>query len=162
MSFKVCSQSGINEPNMIPGLLLWIDASEAGTLSRCGTEAKKVFDKSAGGHCFAVKDNHSKPKILQSRFKGKTILRFERSSQPLIGSWNFSSVDTLFVIGVINGEIIEDPSYIDIQDNVITIPSITKLEVIEMGELLIYNARVITQFNVDWIEEYLTDKWKLA
>lgn len=166
MQFKVHSQSGTSEPNSIPGLLLWIDASEAGTLSRSGTEAKCVFDKSAGGYSLQVKSLSPKPKILQSRFHGKTILRFENHLQILVGDCTLKNMNNITTIGVIDSQIIVDCiNCVKIENNIITIPNHTNTSpppsAIDVAEIMIFNTEALTSDRLQMLHEYLKNKWAL-
>lgn len=165
MRFHVNSQSGSNQPNSIPGLLLWIDASEAGTLSRCGTTATKVYDKSPGGYTMSVHVAESKPKILQSRFKGRTVLRFEKLPQLFVGAPKFDECINLTTIGIVNGKLFIDCAdkldYLTVDGDLISIPALNYKGPIEVAELMVYDTLDLSKDCIDILCEYLQNKWDI-
>lgn len=165
MHFPVKAQSGANQPNSIPGLLLWLDASEAGTLSRCGTDAKRVYDKAPGGYTMNVKVEHSKPKILQSRFKGKTVLRFEKLPQIFVGAPKIDQFVNLTTIGVINGELVVDcadaDQHITVDSKQISVPALDYKGPVEVGEIMVYDTLQLSKGAIDWLCAYLKTKWNV-
>jgi len=159
--FTTTSQSGTDQPNHIIGLLMWLDASEAGTLSRSGTDAKKMYDKAPGGHSLVAAVNSSKPKILQSRFNGKTVLRFERPPQFLIGHRR-RFTDNIISIGVINGVV---QTYctecMALCGSTITIPAPGYVGPVELAELLVYDAATFGENELKWVQQHLSTKWQV-
>ncbi len=155
------SQSGLGQPNHIKGLIMWLDASEAGTLSRSGTDAKKMYDKAPGGYSLTVDKYSSKPRILQSRFNGKTILRFEKAPQFLIGQGR-RTTDNITSIGIVNGKLcVECTSCVTMNDTGISVPAKGYVGPVELAELLVYDSQHINQIQIDWISEYLITKWQI-
>lgn len=165
MQFEILSQSGSDQPNSLKGLLLWLDASEAGTLSRSGTDAKQIFDKAPGGYSLKVENVQHKPKILQSRFNGKTVIRFAKPPQFFIGGPKISDHASICVMGVINGKLVVDctntSDCISATKTRITIPSIGYNSPVEIAEMLVYDTGSLTMDDINNVCEYLTRKWEI-
>lgn len=163
MLFDILCQSGDNQPNSIEGLVMWLDASEAGTLSRKGTLATKIYDKAPGGFVLMATSAQTKPRILQSRFNGKTVLRFDNPPQYLTGLCpNISENDDLFMVAVINGQLMSDCiTMIGRDKNLVTIPFNEYEGPFELAELLVYDVNTMTEEQLEWVCDYLIDKWQL-
>lgn len=162
MTFNIHPQSGVQQPNSFPGLVLWLDASEAGTLSRVGTTLRYMCDKAPGGYDLNAYDNSNRPKILQSRFNGKTVLRFERPPQFLVGAAHEKLWCCLTVIAVVNGKLIADcKDCITVTSEGIIIPSLDYDGPVEVAEMLIYDQTFVTLELIEWLSAYLTEKWQL-
>lgn len=160
--FKLLNQSGEEHPNAIPGLVSWYDSSEPGTLSREDIFASKFFDKSPGGYIMYA-EGDSCPKILQSRFKGKTILRFETADQVLKGDV-FRPFDyNLTMIAVVNGKlVVDDWSIISLDPMGVTIPNMDyPFEKRDIAEILVYELDDFNELDFEWVKTYLEHKWEL-
>ena len=160
--FKLLNQSGEEHPNAIPGLVSWYDSAEPGTLSREDIFASKFFDKSPGGYILYA-DGAACPKILQSRFKGKTILRFETQEQFLTGGVFRPFEHNLTVIAVVNGKlVVDDWSVIDLDPMGVTIPNPNfDFERRDIAEILVYELDDFNGLDLEWVKTYLQDKWEL-
>lgn len=162
MTFDIHPQSGVLQPNGFPGLIMWLDASEAGTLSRVGTTLRYICDKAPGGYELLTRDKTNRPKILQSRFNGKTVLRFERPPQFLIGTPNGKLCCCLTVIAVVDGKLIADcKDCVTVTSEGIVIPSLDYEGPIEIAEMLIYDQSCVTIEMLEWLNVYLKNKWQL-
>lgn len=161
--FKIMNQSGEEHPNAIPGLVSWYDASEPGTLSREDIFASKFHDKSPGGY-IVYAEGDACPKILQSRFNGKTVLRFENRNQMLIGEVFRSFEPELVLIGVANGKlVVDDWSLIDLDPMGITIPNQNfDFHKLDIAEFLVYELEEFNQLDMEWVKNYLISKWGLS
>jgi hypothetical protein len=159
VSFKLLPQSGVCiYPNSFANLLLWIEPSENGTVSRSNTAANSVFDKSAGGREFISTSKKTRPYILQGYLNGLTVLRFSAHKSYLIGNVPFS-IDEIFTIAVINGTIEIDSNFLQISNNELRIPREHYPHKIELAELLIYKRNSLSQNDINLLITYLEQKW---
>ncbi len=153
------TQSGSKEPNMFDGLLLWLDISEQGTISRNGTKARKVFDKSKHNSVLISPSDISQPSILQSRFQGKTALKFYTTKEKLVGTTAAPS-EGVTTIGVINGYVqINNEYVISISQNLVTVPVTDFVPPMIVAELLVFKTGSLTIEETIWIVNYLMSKW---
>lgn len=157
--FILYNQSGSLEPNALDGLLLWIDVSEQGTLSRTGNKANHVYDKSPHNNMFISTGLH-KPIILQSKFEGRSALKFYNDTK-MTGTHELSS-DQIGTIGIVNGELhINHIDTICIHDNNVHIPGCHLSDSVIICELLVFELDCFDDITVNWMSEYLKRKWNI-
>jgi len=139
---------------------MWLDVSEPGTLSRKGTDVVQVIDKAPREYHLKVVDAAHRPKILQSRFNGKTVLRFN-SPQQLIGVNVGIDPQEIAMVGVFNKQLqFSTGEFMSIGTDII-IPANTCTDVVEMAELLIYDRRLVMSGTIDFVATYLSNKWQV-
>lgn len=158
---RIHPQSGYDQPNSLQGLILWIDASEPGTLSRSGADVVRIYDKAPGGYMLNVQQEKHKPKILQSRFHGKTVIRFEKSPQFMVGE-SIKNITDVFVVGVINQELhVNFVHSISFGDDMVSIPSIDYDSTFELAEMVVYDCEKLDLDEIEWVIKYLCNKWNV-
>ena len=108
-------------------------------------------------------DGDECPKILQSRFKGKTVLRFEKAEQRLKGEVFRAFEPELILIAVANGElVIDDWSLIGLDPMEVVIPNPDyPFEKRDIAEILVYELDDFNSLDLEWVKNYLLDKWEL-
>jgi hypothetical protein len=154
----IIPQSGFDYPNAYPGLTMWFDSSEPGTLSRSGKYAVKFFDKAPGGVVATACEEP--PVIIQGKNGEKTKLRFFSKKHRFItpvkqGKYRmFAVIDDTIYIDDINIKCSGHLCYIDV-------PVASKPFPIECGEVIGYNLEKFNEEYQPKIIDYLTTKWKV-
>ena len=154
----VVPQSGNDLPNSIPGLLLWLDASEPGTLSR---KTCNIYDKSTWGATAVDCKSGKGSKILQSHFNGKTAIRLDNSHYHIDSSYTIDNHDHITAIAVFNGQLYYDKHVLVSigEDGKLIIPHLNITPPTLFSEILLFDSNNVTQQQLDDVEHYLRIKW---
>lgn len=153
------TQSGSLEPNALDGLLLWLDVSENGTLSRTGNKANHVCDKSEHNNLLIPKH---KPTILQGKYNGRSALKFVSPNQ------NLSSIKSLPTSTIMSFSVIDEAIHVNhpyalcIHENSVHIPTCNRTEPMILCEMLVFILDVIDSVQSQWLISYLQKKWNIS
>ena len=147
-------QSGDFIPNKKDGLLVWIDVSELGTVSRHRNTVKSVLDKAPGGVKYSSWDTPNRPKISQRRKFNQSVLKFENDKHRLTGMYEHTH--NVKTYAVINDKL--ELNWKPLLTNIALEISFDTPTV--LNELLIFEEPV-SAFTEDLIIEYLCEKWNV-
>ncbi len=87
MSSAACSDaaSAPSAPAEVPGLALWLDAADAGTVILEGEGVKEWRDRSGKGRHLAQPDADARPRLSRQKQNGHPLLSFDGAAQFLTG-----------------------------------------------------------------------------